>query len=218
MAAHTSAQLVVLGAASGQPSARGPWESVTFLHLAFSQTQNHFLFKSHNSPQRGEQQACAAAFVLAERGRPSIPPLSKERGKAKNNEAGIKGQILFHKHRDGACAMGQGSGRRLGLRWERVWSLQSPRTPIHVLPQVRARLGAEMMGAPRGFLEEATPKLTLQGGREEGRKKKIQAEETACANGMEGSQSPGWGSHVGRCYSDQRRGAEAPALQSRRRA
>lgn len=65
------------------------------------------------------------------------PPLSKERGKAKNNEAGIKGQILFHKHRDGACAMGQGLGRRLGLRWERVWSLQSPRTPIHVLPQVQ---------------------------------------------------------------------------------
>lgn len=91
-----------------------------FLHLMFSQTQNHFLLKSHDSPQRGDQQAYAASFVLAERGRPSVPTLSKERVKTKKNKAGIKRQILFHKHRDGASAAGQALGQRLGLRCGRV--------------------------------------------------------------------------------------------------
>lgn len=122
------------GAVSGQPSAGSPQERATFLHLAVSQTQNHFLSKSHDSPQRADQQAYAASFVLAETGGPSSPTLSKERPKTQENTAGIKAQILFHEHRDGASAAGQALGQRLGLRRERVRPL---RTPTNVLPQVQ---------------------------------------------------------------------------------
>lgn len=68
--------------------------------------------------------------------------------------------------------------------WARGWDCDvrgcGPCEPLQTcFLKCSARLGAETVGAQRGFLEEATPKSTLQGGREEGREKKIQAEGTA---------------------------------------
>lgn len=164
------------GAASGQPSAGSPQERATFLHLGVSQTQNHFLSKSHDSPQRADQQAYAASFVLAETGGPSSPTLSKERPKTQETQ-------LESRHRYYFTSTGTGPLPRV-KPWARGWDCDvrgcGPCEPLQTcFPKCSARLGAETVGAQRGFLEEATPKSTLQGGREEGREKKIQAEGTA---------------------------------------
>lgn len=98
-------------------------------------------------------------LILLQRERPFF---HSQQGKGKN-EARIKEQVLFQRHRDEASAVSQILGRRLGFRHRRLTpaiterSRDSSRMVTAWFPKCYARHGSGTVGALRGFLEETMP-------------------------------------------------------------